>query len=223
MPPSDTETRQPLIPWGQIPGSGVRLAVHFLRNLSLSFLVILTTAFVLAYFWGAMLNRVLVLDSDFLPLLMGPGIGFPLFLAIYQVDRRRSSGIVELGLLGLLYWSVICGFFVAIEGASNTPDTLTDAIQQNDTEAFHWLLQHGADPNFRSPRQNPPLFQAISNGDAELVELLLEAGADPLHPRGAETTPLSVAGEMGDAEIIALLEEAAAAARAAGEVHDATE
>lgn len=41
------------------------------------------------------------------------------------------------------------------------------------------LLEHGADPNFSSPRGFRPLHHACRGGDLESLRLLLAAGADP--------------------------------------------
>ena len=55
---------------------------------------------------------------------------------------------------------------------------LTVAIVENHTECARILLCHGADPNYLSDANYPPLHHAVARDNAELVQVLLEHGAD---------------------------------------------
>jgi uncharacterized protein len=77
--------------------------------------------------------------------------------------------------------------YLAKRGADvNAPATngsgynaLTGAVASGHTEIVKWLLENGANPNYRYGPGYSPLLTAAANGHLEIVKLLLAHGADP--------------------------------------------
>jgi len=55
---------------------------------------------------------------------------------------------------------------------------LTGAVASGHTAIVEWLLEHGANPNYRYAAGYSPLLTAAANGHLEIVKLLLAHGAD---------------------------------------------
>ena len=55
---------------------------------------------------------------------------------------------------------------------------LTGAVASGHTAIVGWLLEHGANPNYRYAAGYSPLLTAAANGHLEIVKLLLAHGAD---------------------------------------------
>jgi len=76
--------------------------------------------------------------------------------------------------------------YLATQGADiNAPATngsgynaLTGAVANGHTEIVKWLLESGADPNYRYGPGYSPLLTAAANGHLEIVKLVLAHGAD---------------------------------------------
>jgi uncharacterized protein len=76
--------------------------------------------------------------------------------------------------------------YLAAQGADiNAPATngsgynaLTGAVANGHTEIVKWLLETGADPNYRYGPGYSPLLTAAANGHLEIVKLVLAHGAD---------------------------------------------
>ena len=76
--------------------------------------------------------------------------------------------------------------YLATQGADiNAPATngsgynaLTGAVANGHTEIVKWLLETGADPNYRYGPGYSPLLTAAANGHLEIVKLVLAHGAD---------------------------------------------
>jgi len=69
-----------------------------------------------------------------------------------------------------------------------------------------WLLEHGADPNVTSGKENAtPLHLAAQNGRRDLVTMFLEHGADPAMKRADGRTAFALAVRGGHAEIEEML------------------
>ncbi|OQE31955.1 hypothetical protein PENSTE_c001G01273 [Penicillium steckii] len=60
------------------------------------------------------------------------------------------------------------------------PGIVECAVQSNNTNALHWLVEKGgADPNARTAQGHTPITTAIRNNRPEVLEWLLAHGADP--------------------------------------------
>jgi len=57
-------------------------------------------------------------------------------------------------------------------------NALTGAVASGRTDIVQWLLNNGADPNYRYGPGYSPLLTAAANGHLEIVKLLLAHGAD---------------------------------------------
>ncbi|MEV6350339.1 ankyrin repeat domain-containing protein [Actinoplanes sp. NPDC051851] len=91
-------------------------------------------------------------------------------------------------------------------------DDLVAAVDEGDAPAVHRLLDRGADPCARSPRDGlTVLMMAAGRGDRECVRLLIDAGADVLTAEpGGGATALHKACQGGDLEVARMLVEAGA-------------
>jgi ankyrin repeat protein len=58
-------------------------------------------------------------------------------------------------------------------------NALTGAVTTGHIDTVQWLLEHGANPNYRYGPGYTPLLAAAANGHLEIVKLLLARGADP--------------------------------------------
>jgi len=61
-------------------------------------------------------------------------------------------------------------------------NALTGAVTSGHTEIVKWLLENGADPNYRYANNYSPLLNAAANGHLEILKLLIAHGAD-LHAK----------------------------------------
>jgi uncharacterized protein len=61
-------------------------------------------------------------------------------------------------------------------------NALTGAVTSGHTEIVKWLLENGADPNYRYANNYSPLLNAAANGHLEILHLLIAHGAD-LHAK----------------------------------------
>ena len=61
-------------------------------------------------------------------------------------------------------------------------NALTGAVASGHTEIVKWLLDHGAEPNYRYATGYTPLLTAAANGHLEILKALLTHGAD-LHAK----------------------------------------
>ncbi|HWY44736.1 MAG TPA: ankyrin repeat domain-containing protein [Candidatus Sulfotelmatobacter sp.] len=61
-------------------------------------------------------------------------------------------------------------------------NALTGAVTSGHTKIVKWLLENGADPNYRYANNYSPLLTAAANGHLEILKLLIAHGAD-LHAK----------------------------------------
>ena len=61
-------------------------------------------------------------------------------------------------------------------------NALTGAVTSGHSEIVKWLLENGADPNYRYANNYSPLLNAAANGHLEILQLLIAHGAD-LHAK----------------------------------------
>jgi uncharacterized protein len=61
-------------------------------------------------------------------------------------------------------------------------NALTGAVASGHSEIVKWLLDHGAEPNYRYAAGYTPLLTAAANGHLEILKALLAHGAD-LHAK----------------------------------------
>ncbi|KAL2071893.1 hypothetical protein VTL71DRAFT_13128 [Oculimacula yallundae] len=81
---------------------------------------------------------------------------------------------------------------VAAGANLNSPKgIIEEAVNFNNMEALHWLLEQGVNPNDRNPKGHSALTTAIRENRPDLVDLLIMRGADA-HVRG-EDWPLVMA------------------------------
>jgi ankyrin repeat protein len=64
-------------------------------------------------------------------------------------------------------------------------NALTGAVTSGQTEIVKWLLENGADANYRYSNDYSPLLNAAANGYLEILKLLQAHGAD-LHARTSD-------------------------------------
>ena len=84
-------------------------------------------------------------------------------------------------------------------------NALTGAVAGGHTAIVAWLLENGADPNYRYGAGYSPLLTAAANGHLGILSILLAGGAD-LHAKNNDgKTALSFAQERGHAEVIEFL------------------
>jgi hypothetical protein len=96
--------------------------------------------------------------------------------------------------------------------AVDTPDRrgytpLMWAAALGSIELTAFLLERGAQVNWRAADGTTALYLAVANGAADVVKLLLARGADPAVVRNG-STPRQAALARGDADLAALLEQA---------------
>ena len=61
-------------------------------------------------------------------------------------------------------------------------NALTGAVTSGHSEIVKWLLENGADPNYRYANNYSPLLNAAANGHLEILQLLIAHSAD-LHAK----------------------------------------
>jgi len=90
-------------------------------------------------------------------------------------------------------------------------NALTGAVAGGHTSIVAWLLENGADPNYRYAAGYSPLITAAANGHLAIVSILLGNGAD-LHAQTNDgKTALSFALERGHAAVAEFLRGSGAA------------
>ena len=88
---------------------------------------------------------------------------------------------------------------------------LTGAVTSGHQEIAAWLLENGADANYRYGPGYSPLLAAAANGHLEIVKELLQHGAD-LHAKANDgKTALTIAEERNHPEVAAFLRSRGAA------------
>jgi ankyrin repeat protein len=100
---------------------------------------------------------------------------------------------------------------VLVESGRLTQDTiglmLARKFNWHDDDGVHWLLKHGADPNWLLWGSRP-LHYALRHGTPiHYFEWLLDHGADPLLPDKNGTVPVAEAARQGRADVLELFEK----------------
>jgi ankyrin repeat protein len=100
---------------------------------------------------------------------------------------------------------------VLVESGNLTQDTiglmLARKFNWHDDDGVHWLLEHGADPNWLLWGSRP-LHYAIRHGvPIRYFEWLLDHGADPSLPDKNGTVPIAEAARQGRADVLELFEK----------------
>ena len=100
---------------------------------------------------------------------------------------------------------------VLVESGKLTQDTiglmLARKFNWHDDDGVHWLLEHGADPNWPLWGSRP-LHYALRHGTPiHYFEWLLDHGADPLLPDKNGTAPVAEAARQGRADVLELFEK----------------
>jgi ankyrin repeat protein len=100
---------------------------------------------------------------------------------------------------------------VLVESGKLTQDTiglmLARKFNWHDDDGVHWLLEHGADPNWPL-WGNRPLHYALRHGTPiHYFEWLLDHGADPLRPDKNGTVSVAEAARLGRADVLELFEK----------------
>ena len=127
--------------------------------------------------------------------------GFPVF-ALAAVFGHRD--VVE--------YLFVKGADVNAAAANGTGyNALTGAVASGHAQIAGWLLNNGANANYRYGAGYSPLLTAAANGHLEIVKMLLEHGAD-LHAKTNDgKTALSLAQERAHAEVTEFLRNHGAA------------
>ena len=89
-------------------------------------------------------------------------------------------------------------------------NALTGAVTSGHVAVVQWLLDHGANANYRYSAGYSPLLTAAANGRVDIAKLLLAHGADPHATTNDGKTPLSLAIERNHPEVAALFQARAA-------------
>src|SRR5437879_2507899 len=89
-------------------------------------------------------------------------------------------------------------------------NALTGPVTGGHVAVAQWLLEHGADSNYRYSGGYSPLLTAAANGRLDIAKLLLAHGADPQATTNDGKSPLSLAKERNHSEIAALFQARAA-------------
>jgi ankyrin repeat protein len=79
------------------------------------------------------------------------------------------------------------------------------AVQANEVDLAHWLIDSGADPNRANAYEITPLWLAATNRSASMTEMLLGHGADPKLKMSHGENAVMAAARAGDAASIRLL------------------
>src|ERR1700730_12119631 len=90
-------------------------------------------------------------------------------------------------------------------------NALTGAVASGHTEIVKWLLENGADPNYRYGAGYSPLLTAAANGHVGIVSMLLGNGADLSARTNDGKTALKFAEERGHADVAEFLRSRGAA------------
>jgi ankyrin repeat protein len=100
---------------------------------------------------------------------------------------------------------------VLVKSGKLTQDTiglmLARKFNWHDDDGVHWLLEHGADPNW-PVWGSRPLHYAVRHGTPlHYFEWLLDHGANPLLPDKNGTVPVAEAARQGRADVLELFEK----------------
>ncbi len=85
-----------------------------------------------------------------------------------------------------------------IDFVEQTP--LIHSIRRGNKAVFLSLLQHGANPNYKSRWTLRPIQWAASEGWKDMVEALVKAGAD-VNEKGGRGCPLHYAARNGSVDV----------------------
>ncbi|HXH65947.1 MAG TPA: ankyrin repeat domain-containing protein [Candidatus Limnocylindrales bacterium] len=85
-------------------------------------------------------------------------------------------------------------------------NALTGAVTSGHTAVAQWLLEHGANANYRYSTGYSPLLTAAANGHVDIAQLLLAHGADPHATTNDGKSPLSLSIERNHPEVAALFQ-----------------
>jgi len=96
------------------------------------------------------------------------------------------------------------------------------AVQADDVDLAHWLIDSGADPNRGNIYEITPLWLAATNRSPAMTEMLLSHEADARFKMSHGENAVMAAARSGDAASIRLLLAAGADPNASEEVHGET-
>ena len=85
-------------------------------------------------------------------------------------------------------------------------NALTGAVAGSHASLAKWLVENGADVNYRYAKGHSPLLEASANGKLEIVRMLVEHGADPHMRTDLGKDGLNFAQERGHQEVAAYLQ-----------------
>lgn len=84
-------------------------------------------------------------------------------------------------------------------------NALTGAVASGHTEIVKWLLESGADVNYRYGAGYSPLLTAAANGHVAIIKLLLAHGADRNATTNDGKSPAQLAADRNHPEAVELL------------------
>jgi len=90
-------------------------------------------------------------------------------------------------------------------------NALTGAVAGGRADVVDWLLQNGAEPNYRYGAGFTPLLTAAANGHVEIVKMVLLHGADVHAKTNDGKSAADIAEERKHAEVAEFLRERAKA------------
>lgn len=100
---------------------------------------------------------------------------------------------------------------VLVESGKLTQDSigmmLARKFNWHDDDGVHWLLEHGADPNWPLWGSRPLHYALRHGGPIHYFEWLLDRGADPLLPDKNGTIPVAEAARQGRTDVLELFEK----------------
>jgi ankyrin repeat protein len=97
----------------------------------------------------------------------------------------------------------------AVAGNRTGYNALTGAVAGGRADVVDWLLQNGAEPNYRYGAGFTPLLTAGANGHLEIVKMLLLHGADVHAKTNDGKSAADIAEERKHAEVAEFLRERA--------------
>jgi ankyrin repeat protein len=126
-----------------------------------------------------------------------------------QFGNTILCTVVGARMQDLAQWLLERGAEVNVEGCSETPlqKTISIGLETGSYEFFHFLLDHGADIEFRGFNTWTALITACTWGAIPAVKILLERGAD-VNARSLVDggwTSLMYAANAGPTEIVEML------------------
>jgi uncharacterized protein len=84
-------------------------------------------------------------------------------------------------------------------------NALTGSVTSGHTEIVSWLLEKGANPNYRYGPSYTPLLAAAANGRLDILKLLLAQGADLKATSNDGKSALSIATERNHSAVVEFL------------------